>query len=222
MGGAVTTTSQPMPGIAAAYRQARRSFWLKQLHQWHWISAALSLIGMLLFSATGITLNHAAQIKTRPVIVKHEGELPVPLLASLTAPEAKAAGSLPADVQRWYAQEWSVQGADGAVEWSDDEVYLPMPRPGGDGWISIDLETGETRFESTDRGWIAYFNDLHKGRNTGPTWGWFLDVFAVACLIFSITGLFLLWLHASRRPATWPLTALGLLIPVVLALIFIH
>ena len=36
---------------------ARRSFWLKQLHQWHWISAAVSLIGMILFAVTGITLN---------------------------------------------------------------------------------------------------------------------------------------------------------------------
>ena len=35
-------------------------------------------------------------------------------------------------------------------------------------------------------------------------------------------GLGLLWLHAWRRPLTWPLVGLGLLIPVVLALFFIH
>ena len=40
-----------------------RSYWLKTLHQWHWISAAVSLALMLLFSATGFTLNHAAQIE---------------------------------------------------------------------------------------------------------------------------------------------------------------
>ena len=27
----------------------RRAFWTRQLHQWHWISSALSLVGMLLF-----------------------------------------------------------------------------------------------------------------------------------------------------------------------------
>jgi uncharacterized protein len=43
----------------SARQQARRSFWLRQLTQWHWISAAISLIGMILFAATGITLNHA-------------------------------------------------------------------------------------------------------------------------------------------------------------------
>ena len=44
-----------------------RSFWLKQLHSWHWISAAVSLVGMILFAVTGITLNHAAQIPAEPV-----------------------------------------------------------------------------------------------------------------------------------------------------------
>ncbi|MEP7243522.1 MAG: PepSY-associated TM helix domain-containing protein, partial [Gammaproteobacteria bacterium] len=29
-------------------RQKRRVFWLKQLHQWHWISAAICLVAMLL------------------------------------------------------------------------------------------------------------------------------------------------------------------------------
>ncbi|EHN76798.1 PepSY-associated TM helix family, partial [Streptomyces coelicoflavus ZG0656] len=46
-----------------------RSFWLKQLHSWHWISAAVSLVGMILFAVTGITLNHAASIPAEPVTV---------------------------------------------------------------------------------------------------------------------------------------------------------
>ena len=49
-----------------------------------------------------------------------------------------------------------------------------------------------------------------------------VDVFAVACTIFALTGLGLMVLHAKGRPSTWPLAALGLLIPVVIALIFIH
>jgi len=37
-----------------------------------------------------------------------------------------------------------------------------------------------------------------------------------------VTGLTLLWLHSRSRPSTWPLVGLGVLIPVVIALIFIH
>ena len=57
-----------------------RSFWLKQLHSWHWISAAVSLVGMILFAVTGITLNHAASIPGKPVTVEQTRTLPAPLL----------------------------------------------------------------------------------------------------------------------------------------------
>ena len=113
-----------------------------------------------------------------------------------------------------------IEGLPG--EWSDDEVYVSLPRPGGDGWVSIDRETGEVQYETTDRGWLAYLNDLHKGRNTGPVWRWLIDVFALACLVFAVTGLILLKLHAAQRGMTWPMVALGLVLPVILALIFIH
>ena len=99
---------------------------------------------------------------------------------------------------------------------------LSLPRAGGDAWLSIDLASGDIEYERTDRGWISYLNDLHKGRNTGLAWSWFLDVFAVACLVFSLTGLVLLKLHAGNRAATWPMVGLGIVIPVVLALLFIH
>ena len=29
-----------------------RAFWLRQMRQWHWISAAVCLIGMLVFALT--------------------------------------------------------------------------------------------------------------------------------------------------------------------------
>ena len=109
-----------------------------------------------------------------------------------------------------------------SAEWSADEVYIALPRPGGDGWMSIQRNDGRVELEQTDRGWISYFNDLHKGRNTGIWWNWFIDIFALTCLLFCITGLLLLHLHARQRAATWPIVGLGLVIPLVLALLFIH
>lgn len=103
-----------------------------------------------------------------------------------------------------------------------DEVYIALPRAGGDGWISIDRVTGAVEYERTDRGWVSYLNDLHKGRNTGAAWRWFIDVFAVACLVFTVSGLFLLQMHARQRRSTWPWVALGLVLPALIALIFVH
>ncbi len=86
----------------------------------------------------------------------------------------------------------------------------------------MSLGDGEVEYERTDRGWISYLNDLHKGRHTGAAWSWFIDIFAAAALVFSITGLFILKMHAGNRPFTWPMVGMGLVIPVLLALLFIH
>jgi hypothetical protein len=201
---------------------ARRSFWLKQLHQWHWISAALSLIGLLLFAVTGITLNHAADIPAEPVTVEQTASLPPPLLERLTTFPAETTDPVPDAVARWASDAFKVRIAGRPTETTADEIYVSLPEPGGDGWLTIDRATGEALRERTTRGAVAWLNDLHKGRNTGPVWYWFIDVFAVACVVFAATGFALTWMHARQRPSTWPLLGLGLLIPAVIALLFIH
>ena len=215
----------PDASIASAERptiKASRGFWLKQLHQWHWISAAVSLVGLMLFAVTGITLNHAAQIPAEPVVVEQTSVLPAPLTARLLAVPPETTAPVPDAVARWAVSALNVTIADRLTETTREEIYVALPEPGGDGWLTIDRQTGDVLHERTTRGWVAYLNDLHKGRNTGPVWYWFIDVFAVACIIFAVTGFALTWMHARKRPSTWPLLALGLLIPVVIALLFIH
>lgn len=196
----------------------QRSVWLRHLHQWHWISSAVCLVGMLLFAATGITLNHAARIEARPLITEREAVVP----AEMLPPSSQQSGPLPASLRVWLADQLGIHADAGDVEWSTDDIYLGLPRPGGDAWLSIDRGTGELFYERTDRGWVAWLNDLHKGRNTGMAWSWFLDIFAVACLVFCISGLCLLHLHGRQRPATWPLVGLGLVAPLLLIILFIH
>jgi hypothetical protein len=201
--------------------QQRRAFWLRHLRQWHWVSSALCIVAMLMFAATGITLNHASQIEAHGQVRNKKGQLPPALLAQLNGKHGPQE-ALPAAVRAWLQQQWQIETGTQVAEWSEQEVYMAMPRPGGDAWLRVDLESGELEYETTERGWVAYFNDLHKGRNTGPAWTWFIDIFAISCLVFCITGLFLLQLHAGNRPITWPLAGLGLVVPLLLLLVFIH
>lgn len=213
-----------MEPAARSHKQtgSNRSFWLKQLHQWHWISSALCLVGMLLFAATGFTLNHAGQIEAKAQTVHRSAQLPPALLKAVAGEDERKGAALPAAVADWTGSTLDIDVAGRPGEWSPDEIYVSMPRPGGDAWLSIDRESGKVEAERSTRGVIAYLNDLHKGRHAGPVWGWFIDVFALACVIFSVTGLLLLKMHAAQRGATWPLVAFGLLLPLLLALIFIH
>lgn len=203
-------------------QKARRAFWWRQFYTWHWISAAIALVGMILFALTGITLNHAAQIEARPDVVTAKATLPQDLLASVGKDKSAGKRPLPEAVARWIESRLPAKVSGREAEWSEGEIYVALPRPGGDAWLSVDRETGDVVHEATDRGWISYLNDLHKGRHTGAAWSWFLDVFAVACVVFCLTGLLLLQLHSGHRPMTWPTVAAGLVIPVVLAVLFIH
>ena len=71
------TSSRP------ATSKSRKAFWLKQLHMWHWMSSAVSLIGLLLFAVTGFTLNHASWIGAKPDVTTRTAELPATLLSQL-------------------------------------------------------------------------------------------------------------------------------------------
>lgn len=211
-----TVPQRPAPSWSS------RGFWLRQMRQWHWISAAISLIGMLAFVITGITLNHSAQIEAKPAVTMATARLPADLLAAVKADAAARKGPLPAAMAEWTRSALSADTAGKDAEWSADEIYVSLPRPGGDAWLSIDMETGEVRYEQTSRGWISYLNDLHKGRNTGAMWSLFIDVFSIACVVFCVTGLILMQLMSAQRPSTWPLVAAGFLIPALLAILFIH
>ena len=179
---------------------------------------------MLLFAVTGITLNHAGQIPAKPEVSERKLALPEGLKAALAAAEGEADRKvpLPDEVAKWLRDELRVPVAGKSAEWSEFEIYLSLPRPGGDAWLSIDRESGEVVHEVTKRGAVSYLNDLHKGRNTGPAWSWFIDIFSVASVVFCLTGLVLLWVHAKRRPSTWPIVAAGVLLPVIVIVFFVH
>lgn len=210
------------PAAERAAQANRRAWWMRQFRQWHWISGAVSLISMLLFAITGITLNHSAAIEAKPEVTTREAAIAAPIVQALAGEPRTGRAPVPAALAAAVLASLGVDIAGREAEWSETEAYIALPRPGGDAWISVDRESGAVTYERTDRGWISYLNDLHKGRHAGPAWSLFIDVFAVASILFCITGLLLLQMYAKGRGATWPLVGLGFGIPVLLALLFIH
>lgn len=200
------------------------------IKSWHWISSAIGLIATIGFAVTGITLNHASRVEATPVKTVYEEHLPEAVQlalqerqATLLQGEAQATGSLPSLFREWYRQQNFGQSLGSIVaEWDDYEVYVGLPRAGGDSWFRVDLDDGMFYQEVIDRGWVAFFNDLHKGRNTSGAWITMLDLLAVVMLIYAITGLILLKRYAKGRKSTWPLVLAGLVLPWLFLLIPAH
>jgi hypothetical protein len=197
----------------------RRMQLYRTTHLWHWISAAVCFAALILFTVTGITLNHASAISATPAVATGDARLPENLRVLMVSGTQSAP---PAQVTAWVEDAFDISLRGAIAEWSEEELYLSAPGPGRDAWVSIDLASGAAKFETTDRGWVAYFNDLHKGRNTGVAWTIFIDVVAIAVLFFSITGLVLLWIQARQRTSTWPLVGGGVVLIVVLMVLFAH
>src|SRR4051812_28988325 len=104
----------------APRKRSRKSFWLKQLHTWHWMSSAISLIGLMLFAITGFTLNHASEIEASPKSVEAAAQLPAPLMAQVKPDEAPDAKKpLPAEVAKFLESNLKMK-ASGDADWTAD------------------------------------------------------------------------------------------------------
>lgn len=210
---------------AARPKKRRKAFWTKQFYLWHWVSSAICLAAMLLFTITGITLNNEDSIQATPELTELKFDLPENLKALLTPKNGEASeynAPLPDELSHWLTGKIHTPLKGKTAEWTEYEVYVSLPRPGGDAWLLIDRESGTASYERTDRGAISFLNDLHKGRHTGPAWSWFIDLFSGACVVFCLTGLALLFVHSKRRPSTWPVVAAGILTPIIIILFFLH
>lgn len=202
--------------------KASKSKWKKQIHTWHWVSSAISLICMMLFSITGITLNHAELFESDAAEKTIQKQMPDNILRSLIDSSQKTK-RLTEPAITWINTEigGALELKELNPEWNDYEIYIQKPIPGGDKWLSLDLQTGEMIYNHSNRGVIAWLNDLHKGRNTHVSWIWFIDIFSIATLVFCITGLVLLHIHAKRRPLTWYITGAGIVFPGIIAFFYL-
>ena len=88
------------------------------------------------------------------------------------------------------------------------------------GNLELDMQTGTGLLEMVKKRPVFYqINFLHY--NPGRWWKWFSDIFCVAWIIISITGLFIIksGKHSiQKRGALW--TIAGIIIPIVLLLVY--
>ena len=76
-------------------------------------------------------------------------------------------------------------------------------------------DTAELLIEHSSRSTLAILNSLHKGRDAGIYWFWFIDIVSVAMLLFSITGFVIIFQHRTRRWKNLYFVAAGVFTPMM-------
>ncbi|MDV6331191.1 PepSY-associated TM helix domain-containing protein [Asticcacaulis sp. 201] len=194
--------------------------WRMYVRQIHWITAAFSVTCLCLYALTGFFLNNEGLLATAPVTTRVERPLSSALAAELGGVTDGAILSAQATDDIGHLFGMDARGAK--VRVSGAKVTINLPDPGKRTTISVDPAKSRLVLDRSDRGAIAFLTDLHKGKNVRPAWRYFIDVFAISVLLFSISGFILLVIQARMRKMTWPLVALGVVVPIAFLILILH
>lgn len=186
--------------------------WARRLHIY--ISMALLLI-VLFFSVTGITLNRPQWFESsEPTIARQTLTIPDSLFSSERGHYLPDEDRLIRYLTTKADITGSASGLDVFTEIEDGElvegeISFDFKGPGYNASVFIDMLSGEAEIESTDYGVVALLNDLHKGRNSGEVWKWFIDITALLMIFFVLTGVCLLLPKKKTLNTSLKWTALG-------------
>jgi uncharacterized protein len=144
-----------------------------------------SLMVVLFFALTGITLNHPDWIFGQAESRK------------------ESTGTLPATWRSNNKADWleviehlratnGVRGRAQDMREDSSEASVSFAAPGYRADAFVDIKTGAYKLTVTAQGVVAVLNDFHKGRDAGPVWAWLIDVSGWFLVLVSVTGLGLL------------------------------
>jgi len=189
----------------------------RAVHRWsRWIhvySSMIALVVVLFFGLTGITLNH-------PTWTLGDGVDTSQVTGTLPVATMLADGSVNfLGVSEHVREAYGVAGHIDSFEVANGDGSIAYKRAGYSADLLFDVDTGEFRLDVAQQGWVAVLNDLHKGRDTGGSWRWLIDVSAGFLVVISLTGLLMQFFLRKRRRSAYLSAAVGGVAVVMLALL---
>lgn len=196
---------------------ARRSLSRRFAVLVRWLHIYVSLFAftsLVFFGVTGITLNHPTWFGVEEqTVTEQQGELlsqwmpPVPSDVA-DNPAAIEAGVDKLAIAEHLRKSHALRGTVSEFRADEYECLILFRGPAYAADVVANRETRRYRVTITQSGAVAFFNDLHKGRDTGFAWSVVIDVVSLLTVFLSVTGLVLIF-YLRRRRATGLLTALG-------------
>lgn len=173
-----------------------------------WLHIYLSMVSfavVLFFSITGLTLNHADFFAGKTITSKDTGRID---LSWVNVQDTNKIAKL--SIAEYFRNKHHTKGAVSDFRIDDSQVSVSYRGPGYEGDAYINRETGAYELSQTRGSFVAFMNDLHKGRDTGKTWSWVIDVSAIFLVLISLTGLVLLLFLKKKRTSALLLLVIGL------------
>lgn len=167
-----------------------------------WLHLYLSMFAfgtMLLFSVTGLTLNHPEWFGAgKSVTVDLAGEIDRSLLGDPDAdPRGDSLDRLA--VAETLRDRHRLRGMVTDFRTDEMEIVVGWKGPAWAADAVIDRDTGRYSLAVTSHGVVDLLNDLHKGRDTGAAWSLAIDLSAVLLVIAAVTGFLLVfWMRRKR------------------------
>lgn len=189
--------------------------WARRLHTW---TSMISLLIVLFFAITGITLNHPNWTFGQP---------PVSASVTGTVPDGALDGSGSGTgidllaVSEYLRAEQGVHGMVTDHRTSNTEASISYRSPGYAADVRVRADDGAFTLTTQSSGFVAIMNDLHKGRHTSTLWRWVIDISAGLLVLISLTGLILQTTIRLRRRTAFVLAGVGAVVSVVLIAISI-
>jgi hypothetical protein len=202
----------PEPDRPSARRVRRKRPLRLRVHsvlRWlHVYTSMVSLLVVLFFAATGVTLNHPDWLA---------GERTEEITGTLPAAWKTAKGIDWLVVAEHLRAANGVHGTVADRREDDREGSLTFRAPGYSADAFIDVRDGSYKLTVSYQGAVGVLNDLHRGRDAGSAWAWLIDASGVFLVFLSLTGLGLLfYLKKVRIKALLVMTA-GAALVIVLA-----
>jgi len=177
-----------------------RPWWKRKLAHWsRWLHNYVSMVSfaiLFFFAATGITLNHTDWFASQQITQQMKGHLQPDWVAASRKEPSKL------EIVEHLRATHHIGGAMSDFRVDEDQLSVSFKGPGYSADAFIDRKTGNYDLTENKMGFVAILNDLHKGRDTGPTWSWVIDLSAALMCFVSLTGFVLVFfMHKVRFSA---------------------
>ncbi|MCA9128536.1 MAG: PepSY-associated TM helix domain-containing protein [Planctomycetales bacterium] len=172
-----------------------------------WLHIYLSMFGsvaILFFSVTGLTLNHPEWFFVEHQS-QHSGHLDKALVNNGGNPpenwDEVDFGHQVAklEVAELLRTQLNLHGQVTDFLTFEDECEVTFQGPGYASTTRIDRSTGDFTVNTISNDLVTIMNDLHKGRHTGLSWSWLIDISAVIGTLIGISGFVLIFFLKLKR-----------------------